>query len=831
MSIDSIHWSEIVSVKIIGTPVGALGGDCEDGDGDGFCTPPGSDEDKVPVPQRLFPVEAFDHKPAWSDVEDIMDWEALGYSESPDDEDLYNEGAQFVEQWGFWQPCRDMRKAAYAFAGLEPGKPDPNVNLEDRNAFRMATDETRAKEGARYFMGRLVEGVRAKYRNGDSLYRAMRVDGDKEDEVLEAFQKGELVDIPLLAFADRRRQGPNEYLADRFGDDFLLEVEPGAAVVEGGHFDPFYDEADENANLLGLDDMIRQFDDEIEQIKADSPGELSEEDEDEIDRIEEARDNIAYALEKYRELPKDAGIDEIEDARNRVVNAMEEAGYDDGDVWRPRWAGEIIPEEDGDYFWDAMDNPGGSNVPQELISGGRFEVVDVIDDPDRRYSKIIKLRQIGVFDPQKQGAVVFAGGAATKEAKPKRKGLPKFVDFPTFDQPLAPPRKDKPRRPPKIGKPVRKARKKMRLNDVKWVDIRKVVVAQLSENAEVKARIPKIQTRPNPGKYTALKPGLAKPRNPMTQAIVGDPRDGDGDGKYSKFPGAPDETPMPFAPRQLPEGTNWYTVKLPGSKRSSPVLELEVQFPFRLEDKDLDTASLRPGVEHVAARVRFRNQEDRDYFSGILGDLGKLHGVDPNDDIAVFTISRDDLAKRGYPDGVRAVLDPSPVEVVSPAEAADMIYAALIVDNKVTRKEDEDLNLLHEFGHRMDLRVSGFTEPVPEYLSGYSHPAVDELFEAVANLPSHGERAEWVKTASVLARRPDFPEYFWSRQEVFARVYAQWAAIKMQRTDLIDYMREVTSSERKKNPTDSEPFQYFSPEDMEVLTPLMDAVMRERGLY
>jgi hypothetical protein len=74
------------------------------------------------------------------------------------------------------------------------------------------------------------------------------------------------------------------------------------------------------------------------------------------------------------------------------------------------WEGEIISEDDGSAFWEAYDSlyMGGysETQPREQITGGRFEVREVAEDPEGVYGKIIRLRQIGVFDPQNPGLVV-----------------------------------------------------------------------------------------------------------------------------------------------------------------------------------------------------------------------------------------------------------------------------------------------------------------------------------------------------------------------------------------------------------------------------------------
>ena len=256
-------------------------------------------------------------------------------------------------------------------------------------------------------MGELVVGARGGYSgNRRSLFRAVDVDGDEREGFEKAMSKGSVVDIPLLATADRRSQGLKEYLT-RYGKDYLIEIESGAESAEAGAFDPMWSRRDEDDTLNRIEGLAQSIQDEIDAGYFDG-------DEDEKKEREKQVKLLRHLVAVY-ERKREEGSQKRAKAREELAEAVSdyfggdlEGTFEDGEGLN--WEGEFITEDDGEAFWEAYDSHymGGysETQPREHITGGRFEVLEVGEDPEGVYGKIIKLRQIGVFDPQNPGLVV-----------------------------------------------------------------------------------------------------------------------------------------------------------------------------------------------------------------------------------------------------------------------------------------------------------------------------------------------------------------------------------------------------------------------------------------
>lgn len=347
------------------------------------------DGDDIPPlgPEPTLP-DWFDENAVDYEIQDILAWDDLGLD--GDDEDMWNFWESVKENWETWDGAREIRAAAYDLAGAEPGVWDPHIDRKD-TLHRYQRSEAEIVEGARFFMAQLAQS-----RGEDSpLYRAMKfTHTDQETAFWQEVQVGTTVDIPLISFADRRSQGPNEFLAENFGSEVLLEVEPGAARVTLGHFAPMYSDADENNTLIRLNDFANEYANDFDPEEADGVEEMVASLKGLLDDYEKSRTASAEERLQLRE--------EIETQIEDMLGEKWNSVYEDDPL---RWAGVGIEEEDSEYYWEAMENPESNRdlLPFEEISGGRFLVTGIEDDPRGVFDKVVKVRQTGVFDPQRKG--------------------------------------------------------------------------------------------------------------------------------------------------------------------------------------------------------------------------------------------------------------------------------------------------------------------------------------------------------------------------------------------------------------------------------------------
>jgi hypothetical protein len=404
---DSLPTPRKLKGKALGRPIGASDDEPDDGDGDGKYTAFPGGEDNVPMPPK-----SLKEVVKWDNIADIINFDVFSERITDLDEDdaAYDVRQQGVDAWSMWGACRSIRKAAYRLAGLSPDTQDPNIERQGGyfgGGWEVAEDDDQITEYARFFMAELVVGARGGYSgNKRSLFRAVDVDEDESEEFEKAMSKGSIVDIPLLATADRRSQGLNEYLT-RYGKDYLIEIEDGAESAEAGVFDPMWSRRDEDDTLNRIEGLAQSEQDSVDAGYYD-------EDEDEKKEREEQVKLLRRLVDAY-EKAREQGSEKRAKAREELAEAVSdyfggdlEGTFEDGEGLN--WEGEIISEDDGSAFWDAYETgytgEYSETQPREQITGGRFEVLEVAEDPEGVYGKIIKLRQIGVFDPQNPGLVV-----------------------------------------------------------------------------------------------------------------------------------------------------------------------------------------------------------------------------------------------------------------------------------------------------------------------------------------------------------------------------------------------------------------------------------------
>lgn len=321
------------------------------------------------------------HKPSWSILEDILDFRDL----VGNDEDDWSLGVVADEvggDWNDWDPCREIRAQAYRIAGLVAGPEDPNISRSGgywgNGAFpRQPGDPNKRYEQAKYLMGSLGQAV---HRSPDSdrptLYRAMDLSPTDTEAFWGVVKPGEQIDVPLLAFADRRNQGYKEFLSD-YGKDVLLVLDESPGSVEIGRFSPMWSQDEEDASLDNLVSLA-----------------------DEIESLDEDEEELSFATQ-IRELVEGYRATSLENAERRQ-ELRDELTSIASDYGIPvDWAGDDI---EGDNAWDLENSP--LHSPRERVSGGRMEVVSVSDDPAGVYGRVVVLRQIGAFDPQVPGRLI-----------------------------------------------------------------------------------------------------------------------------------------------------------------------------------------------------------------------------------------------------------------------------------------------------------------------------------------------------------------------------------------------------------------------------------------
>lgn len=276
------------------------------------------------------------------------------------------------------------------------------------------------------------------------------------------------------------------------------------------------------------------------------------------------------------------------------------------------------------------------------------------------------------------------------------------------------------------------------------------------------------------------------------------PRDGDGDGKYTANRAAGDVAPLPIG--------------VTGISVTDFVPEVDPDLAY----------GLRPGLQLPHARLVFDTQQARDDVGDLFNVIGALHGVDPFDGFSLVVV------EYGRPRGYRAGFMGG---IQTRTKAGRGLLSHIYIDPHplgLPTREQRRFGLLHEFGHRLDMRFpeEGVFGPRGQRVVGWSEcatPAMDRFMRAVEGLPFHPKREEIAGGMS-----DTDAQYFMSRKEIWARAYSQWVAMRSQREDLVEAMRYFQSP--RFSPI-HEGLYHFTDEEMALLRPHIEAVLRERGLY
>lgn len=271
------------------------------------------------------------------------------------------------EEWETWQGSKNIRQAAAEIADLDELHADPHIDSPPpHDTSYMPSDQELLENYARLYMDGTVRGEKFRY-----LARAVDTStylSDAEAEFWSNIAEGDEFDAPLLAFLSEDPVVGETNLLEKFGDDVLLEVTNAYGTDSGRLFSaPFWTE----------DDEARWLND----LSVESGTWLEGESREEFDRLinSPSRQDKRWAIESL--------------------------GLDPDDPDWSRWAGSNLPESHEDYY-EWYGNPYQEGSPREVISGGRFRVVEVKEDPTGTFGKIVELEQIGAYDPQNDGEYV-----------------------------------------------------------------------------------------------------------------------------------------------------------------------------------------------------------------------------------------------------------------------------------------------------------------------------------------------------------------------------------------------------------------------------------------
>lgn len=423
------------SVKVIGAPIGASN-EPDDGDGDGFYTAVPGGEDNTPVPLQLFDADEYLEIATEVDWEpgDILDGDFLeknGYDNTTPEELADSLREEAKSSWGFWTPCRGIRRQAYWLAGMgsaEEGVRATDVDPMLEESPTSGVEDRLHREMAKLLMADLAVG--GDYVPTKNLYRAIQLSKEDKKKFFAAVKEGEEFAIPLMAVATHRGFGLDDALT-HFGDDVLMVVEPGSSAVRIGNFSPAYTWDDELENLDGLQDILNYMEERIEEIQ-DEIKRLDDDEEEDLRFLKEELSGLQEFREEWEELSQ-----QYEATIARIRNQLEQDGFADPqdiqelEVYRiqlqdaidsgyasfmPRFAGYKIDEMDDDLFWERQDAD-GPEAMQEFVTGGRFKVIAVEDDPRGRYGKIVRVQQLAVFNPAKSKHMIQTAGAPTPQGK------------------------------------------------------------------------------------------------------------------------------------------------------------------------------------------------------------------------------------------------------------------------------------------------------------------------------------------------------------------------------------------------------------------------------
>jgi hypothetical protein len=377
----------VLAGKALGERIGDMGKPMRDGDGDGKCReyggkfipcPPGIDADTI-LGNLNEPIDIFD-----------------GVDLDLFDDEYELERSAVVYDWQQWEECRSIRQEAYKIVSGSESTADPYLRRNEPNFFGDPRNADRApsrsQEGfrseARYLLNRLVENLQQGEVRNSSLYRAMELPSDPE-AVLSSLEEGKIVDIPLMATATEARQGTNNFLA-KYGRDILLKIDGPSVGINGDALATLASEQDEDELL-----------DYLEMLANDWINFPSDE-----GSLTDSADQLLELIQQYEEARRLQNYENLAKTKKELLEIMDQ--YDlqpDG----MHFAGDELDENHPD-FYERIEDP-STNPLREVITGGRFKVSKVEDDPSGTYKHIVTLSHIAVFDPRQPGSLKPIKGA------------------------------------------------------------------------------------------------------------------------------------------------------------------------------------------------------------------------------------------------------------------------------------------------------------------------------------------------------------------------------------------------------------------------------------
>jgi hypothetical protein len=377
----------VLAGKALGERIGDMGKPIRDGDGDGKCReyggkfipcPPGIDADTV-LGNLNEPIEIFD-----------------GVDLDLFDDEYELERSAVVYDWQQWEECRSIRQEAYKIVSGSESTADPYLRRSEPNFFgdpaiarsKPSRSEEVFRSEARYLLNRLVENLQQGEVRNSSLYRAMELPSDPE-AVLSSLEEGKIVDIPLMATATEARQGTNNFLS-KYGRDILLKIDGTNVGIEGDALATLASEQDEDELLNYLEMLANDW--------INFPSDEGS--------LTDSADQLLELIQQYEEARRLQNYENLAKTKKELLEIMDQ--YDlqpDG----MHFAGDELDENHPDYY-ERIEDP-STNPLREVITGGRFKVSKVEDDPSGTYKRIVTLSHIAVFDPRQPGSLKPIKGA------------------------------------------------------------------------------------------------------------------------------------------------------------------------------------------------------------------------------------------------------------------------------------------------------------------------------------------------------------------------------------------------------------------------------------
>lgn len=392
------HRTILTNRKQLGERIGDMGKPLIDGDNDGKCREVG---DKfVPCPPGVPAGTLLGNLNDSINPVDGIDLELFRLAEDETPEDLASnlkQKAQF-DDWVQWDECRAMRRHAFDIVAGRPGPADPYIRRTKPNLFgdpkpeyKEEINDAQMHAQARYLLAEIAAAAQSAERNDDSLYRAVKLPSNPKS-FMTAFEEGNLVDLPLVATSTGRREGANEFLT-MYGSDVLLEIRGPNVGLTGGPITVLATDDDEELMLGALESLTESLEWDTDD-EEDGPG--AEE------AAQEKIKEIQALLDEYEEARKSGQLDRIRKGQDALRAIAEEYGLTD----EYYFAGDELPDNANVFdYWDRFENTGESGQ-REVITGGRYRVVNVAPDPDGVYKTIIVLEHVGVFDPRVRGGII-----------------------------------------------------------------------------------------------------------------------------------------------------------------------------------------------------------------------------------------------------------------------------------------------------------------------------------------------------------------------------------------------------------------------------------------